>query len=68
MRWGKAADSAVRAVLLIAIPDNGREQEHLRLIAGLSRRLMNDDFRKILLTAKDRETVLAVIRAGIASG
>jgi fructose-specific PTS system IIA-like component len=68
MRWGKAADSAVRAVLLIAIPDNGREQDHLRLIAGLSRRLMNDDFRETLLTAKDRETVLAVIRAGIASG
>jgi phosphoenolpyruvate-protein phosphotransferase len=65
--WGSANGQPVQAVLLIAIPDGGREQAHLRLIARLARQLMHDDFRKTLLQAKDAETALAVIRAGISA-
>jgi fructose-specific PTS system IIA-like component len=63
--WGGAADLPVQAVLLIAVPADDREQEHLKLIARLSRRLMHEDFRKTLLQAKGVETVLAAVRAGI---
>ena len=43
----------VRGVLLIAVPAGARGEEHLRLIARLSRRLMHEDFREELLTAPD---------------
>jgi mannitol/fructose-specific phosphotransferase system IIA component (Ntr-type) len=51
----------VRGVLLIAVPATGREQEHLKLIARLSRQLMHEDFRGELLSAADPETVLKVL-------
>jgi multiphosphoryl transfer protein len=68
IRWSGAANPPVRAVLLIAIPAGGHEQEHLKLIAGLSRRLMHEDFRKTLLRARDAQKVLAVIQSCISTG
>jgi len=61
IRWTKEADSRVRGVLLIAVPAGGPEQEHLKLIARLSRRLMHEDFRGALLNAPDKETVLEIL-------
>jgi fructose-specific PTS system IIA-like component len=57
----------VRGILLIAVPAAARGEEHLRLIARLSRRLMHEDFREKLLAAKDAETVLAAVRGCLAS-
>ena len=62
MRWGEKEAPPVQAILLIAIPA-ARGDEHLRLIARLSRRLMHEEFRETLLAAKDAKTVLAAIRA-----
>ena len=65
-RWS-AAETQVRGVLLIAIPEAAAGQEHLRIIAHLSRRLMNEDFRAALLTAPDGGAVLAALRSGFES-
>jgi fructose-specific PTS system IIA-like component len=62
IKWGSAANPPVQAVLLIAIPADGREQEHLKLIARLSRRLMHEDFRAELLAAADGSTVLQALQ------
>jgi multiphosphoryl transfer protein len=59
--WRGGDALPVRAVLLIAVPAAGREQEHLKLIARLSRQLMHEDFRGELLAAADKETVLKVL-------
>lgn len=67
IHWGKKNAAPVRAVLMIAIPAAARGDEHLRLIARLSRRLMHEDFRKKLLAAKDAKTVLAAIRTCLAA-
>jgi phosphoenolpyruvate-protein phosphotransferase len=68
LKWlGKNAEP-VRAVLLIAIPASAKGEEHLKLIARLSRRLMHEDFRETLLAAGDEGTVLASIRACLAAG
>lgn len=64
-RWG-AAKSPVRGVLLIAVPENGG-QEHLRLIARLARRLMDEEFRAALLGARDEAAALAALSAGLNS-
>jgi phosphoenolpyruvate-protein phosphotransferase len=62
IRWGGSGNPPVRAVLLIAIPAGNSEQEHLKLIARLSRRLVHEDFRKTLLQATDPDSVLAILR------
>ncbi|TFG78586.1 MAG: phosphoenolpyruvate--protein phosphotransferase [Chrysiogenales bacterium] len=67
MRWGGKSSAPVRAVLLIAIPATTKGEEHLKLIARLSRRLMHEDFRETLLAAKDAKTVLAAIRTCLAA-
>lgn len=58
---GKSAPP-VRGVLLIAVPAAAHGEEHLQLIARLSRRLMHEDFRAELLSARDTDTALAVLR------
>lgn len=64
-RWG-SAKIPVRGVLLIAVPDNAGE-EHLRLIARLARRLMDEEFRAALLEARDEAAVLAALDAALAA-
>ena len=60
--WGGSGNPPVRAVLLIAIPAGGEEQEHLKIIARLSRRLMHEDFRTTLLTAQDIGSILLILQ------
>jgi phosphoenolpyruvate-protein phosphotransferase len=61
MRWSGRMGPPVRGVLLIAIPEQGGE-EHLRLIARLSRQLMHQDFREALLSARSAAAVLRALR------
>ncbi len=61
IRWTGKGNSRVRGVLLIAVPEQGGD-EHLRLIARLSRRLMHDDFREALLSARSAAAVLRALR------
>jgi fructose-specific PTS system IIA-like component len=66
--WRGKGSAPVSAVLLIAVPAAGQEQEHLKLIARLSRQLMHEDFRGELLSAADAETVLGVLRRCLQEG
>ncbi len=63
IRWSSTG-TPVRAVLLIAIPDQEGE-EHLRLIARLSRQLMHEDFRAALLAARDAAAVATLLNGGL---
>jgi len=62
IHWTGKGRSRVRGVLLIAIPDSTGSEEHLRLIARLSRRLMHEDFREALLSARSAAAVLRALR------
>lgn len=58
--WNAADGKPVAMAVLLAIPA-GAEREHLKLLAGLSRRLVHDEFRSGLLSAIDETTVLGLI-------
>ncbi len=60
--WVGNTAAPVRGVLLIAVPAAANGQEHLQLIARLSRRLMHEDFRDQLLSARDGGQALAALR------
>jgi fructose-specific PTS system IIA-like component len=60
--WPDPQSAPVDLVILLALPAGEGAKKHLRLIAGLSRRLMHDEFRQRLLSAADEEQVSALLR------
>jgi PTS system fructose-specific IIA component len=52
--------------VMLAIPASGHSQDHLKLLARLSRRLVHKEFREQLRTAGDEEAILHLIAAAIA--
>ncbi|MBN2345926.1 MAG: phosphoenolpyruvate--protein phosphotransferase [Candidatus Aminicenantes bacterium] len=66
IRWS-AAGTPVRCVLLIAVPERAQGEEHLKLIARLSRRLMHEEFRRRLLAAKDAAAVVSLVNGCLRS-
>jgi len=59
--WG-AADGPAHLVFLIAVPE-GAGDEHLQILASLSRALMKPEFRDTLLKATDPVVVVETIAA-----
>jgi PTS system fructose-specific IIC component len=59
--WG-AADGPAHLVFLIAVPE-GAGDEHLQILASLSRALMKPQFRDALLKATDPQVVVDTINA-----
>jgi len=62
--WG-AADGPAHLVFLITVPD-GAGDEHLQILASLSRALMKSEFRDTLLKATDPQVVVDTITAAAA--
>ncbi|MEU5010166.1 fructose-specific PTS transporter subunit EIIC [Streptomyces sp. NPDC021749] len=59
--WGSLDGTLARLVFLIAVPEAAAGDEHLRILALLSRKLMDADFRARLQEAADTEALLAVL-------
>ena len=64
--WG-AADGPAHLVFLITVPE-GAGDEHLQILASLSRALMKPEFRDTLLKATDPQVVVDTINAAAAPG
>ncbi len=62
--WSGKENPPVSGVILLSVPEEGT-QEHLRLIASLSRRLMDDGFRNSLLGAPDVDSALALLNEAL---
>ena len=62
--WG-AADGPANLVFLITVPE-GAGDEHLQILASLSRALMKSEFRETLLAAQDPQVVVDTITAAAA--
>jgi fructose-specific phosphotransferase system IIA component len=60
--WSGSGDEA-RLIFLIAVPKEQEGNEHLQILAALSRKLMHEDFREKLNTAESPEEVLQALDA-----
>ncbi|MGP3976544.1 fructose-specific PTS transporter subunit EIIC [Streptomyces sp. 8N114] len=58
IEWGALDGTKARLVFMIAVPEAAAGDEHLRILALLSRKLMDPAFRTRLLEAPDKEAVL----------
>lgn len=61
VEWGSLDGTKARLVFMIAVPEAAASDEHLRILALLSRKLMDAGFRERLLAAGDESAVLGVL-------
>ncbi|AKJ12761.1 PTS fructose transporter subunit IIC [Streptomyces incarnatus] len=61
IEWGSLDGTKARLVFMIAVPEAAAGDEHLRILALLSRKLMDPGFRERLLTATDEGAMLDVL-------
>ncbi|MGW1956392.1 fructose-specific PTS transporter subunit EIIC [Streptomyces sp. NPDC001920] len=62
VEWGSPDGTKARLVFMIAVPEAAAGDEHLRILAQLSRRLTDAGFRERLLAAPDESAVLGALR------
>jgi fructose-specific phosphotransferase system IIA component len=61
IHWHASEEETVRLVFLIAVPREQAGNEHLQILAALSRKLMQDSVREQLLQARTKEEVLKAL-------
>ncbi|SED72405.1 PTS system, fructose-specific IIC component [Streptomyces sp. 3213] len=61
VEWGSPDGTKARLVFMIAVPEAPADDEHLRILALLSRKSTDAGFRKRLLAAGDEGAVLGVL-------
>lgn len=64
--WGSPSGDLARILFLIAVPESAAGDEHLRILATLSRSLSRDSFRESLLTAGSAQDVLDALTRELA--
>lgn len=59
--WGDDVDELVDLVFLLGVPSSNTDNLHLKILAELSRKLMDDEFTSNLREAKTSEEVFAIL-------
>lgn len=62
IEWGALDGTKARLVFMISVPEAAAGDEHLRILALLSRKLMDTGFRERLQAAPDEPAILDVLR------
>ncbi|MGA4841522.1 fructose-specific PTS transporter subunit EIIC [Streptomyces sp. G45] len=62
IEWGSLDGTKAKLIFMISVPEAAAGDEHLRILALLSRRLMDAGFRERLVAAPDEAAVLEVLR------
>lgn len=55
------ADEEVQLVFQIAVPDPGQGERHLEILAKLSRKIMDDEFREALMHVNEKKEILNMV-------
>lgn len=59
--WKSLDDQPVQIAFLIAVPETSAGQDHLKILATLSRKLIHAEFRQKLICAKSATEVLEIL-------
>ncbi|WP_308402277.1 fructose-specific PTS transporter subunit EIIC [Streptomyces sp. AN091965] len=62
IEWGSLDGTKAKLIFMISVPEAAAGDEHLRILALLSRKLMDGGFRERLVAAGDEAAVLEVLR------
>ena len=64
IRWESEKDEQARLVFLIAVPKEKEGNEHLQILAALSRKLIDESFRLRLMELSSPEEVIQALQNG----
>lgn len=53
--WNEKTGEKVKFVILIAVPEKTASNLHMKVISSLARKLMHDEYRKILLSGSQKD-------------
>jgi len=56
IKWDDEGEKLVRLVFLIGVPENKKETLHLKILAQISRKLLDENFRDVIAKA-DKENI-----------
>lgn len=59
--WNSLDGEPVKIVFLLAVPEECKGNEHLKIIASLSRKLIHEDFRENLNKLEDEKEIVSLI-------
>ena len=59
--WQSLDSTAAQLIFMIAVPENNKEDIHLKILQRLSRKLMDSDFRQALLDAPDKAAIKTLL-------
>ncbi|MBW5423555.1 PTS fructose transporter subunit IIC, partial [Streptomyces sp. BG9H] len=62
VEWGSLDGTKAKLIFMISVPEAAAGDEHLRILALLSRKLMDTGFRERLVAAPDDVAILDVLR------
>lgn len=62
-KWDENSDELVKLIFLIGVPAKDANKLHLKYIAEISKKLINDDFRENLLTLKTKEEIFNLLES-----
>ncbi|MEU6681461.1 fructose-specific PTS transporter subunit EIIC [Streptomyces sp. NPDC046925] len=62
IEWGAIDGTKAKLIFMISVPESAAGDEHLRILALLSRKLMDTGFRERLEAAPDEAAILEVLR------
>ncbi len=61
IEWDSVDGEPVQCVILLAIRESDKDGTHLKIFSTLARKLMHEDFRARMLSARDGNTILAYL-------
>lgn len=62
-KWDNTTKDFVKAVFLIGVPAKNTDKLHLKVISEISKKLINDSFRKKLLNCKTSENAFELLNS-----
>lgn len=61
VEWDSLDDKPVQVIFLLAVPEAAASNEHLKILAALSRKLLDESFRENLLKIDDKEHLMKLL-------
>lgn len=61
VEWKSLDEEPVHIIFLLAVPEEAESNQHLKILAALSRKLLDDSFREGLLNINDEEELLDLL-------
>jgi fructose-specific phosphotransferase system IIA component len=67
IQWDSLDGELVNLVFLLAVPEEAASNQHLKILAALSRKLMNEEFRELLLVTEDKNILIKELQEILAN-